>query len=1066
MSTRTRRNRGRSKGGSGTGAAVAVAAALVVGGVVITCTAPGTKPRTRERASASKTRAATAGARPEVVAPAAPTSAPVEATSAPPTHLVVEAPPVPDPAVEEPEVNEATGTGIVDVPGVGHTAWDIESEEPPPFYDETIRFPDDAGVIDVTKAPYNARGDGRTDCSDAIQRALDDYPAKNRIIYLPNGTYLVSHMLSWGPSKRLNPGKEIKGQWGHVHRLTILQGQNRDRTIIKLKDHCEEFQDRGVKKDGKPGDGRPVIYTGGWPAQRFRNAVRNLTIDTGRGNPAAIGMQFNASNQGCIHRVKIVSGDGRGTIGLDIGYCGDHGPASGRHIEIIGFDRGIRSHSMNGMTLWDVALSKQNEVGVHHGGDVLMLRRLRSDNSVPAVIVGPAGYAYLTLDDAQLRGGSADHPAILFQNGHFYARDVKAKGYGLTIENKKRPNRNASGDVAEYSARAPQKLFDNAVSKGLRLPVKYAPEIPWGDIRTEWANVLKYGAFGDGKADDTDGIQKAIDSGAKTVYFPGGHTFNFTEITLRRNVQRLIGCEAYLNGDRVYIRDNTAKAIIVERFHPSWGGGRKPHVYLEDDTTLILRDLVGWRPHHRGTGDLFIEDVCSVAFLERPGTRAWCRFFNYEPNREIGVVNNGGYLWLFGGKTEHDGPKMRFTNGSKSELLGSWWYASHGKVVSRPGIEIINSDATITGHRQFSFGKGRWPEYVVERRGATRKVWSDWNIEFFSARIEDDTPPEPPATVSARSDAADRVELTWPAASDPDSGIGMYRIYRDGELAHTVEDAGTRWTDTGLKENTTYAYAVSAVNWGGTASRGKSVRITTIPDTVPPELRSAFSSPDRAAVTVVFSEPVTPGNARGYRIDNGVTVSSAKPLENPAMVVLATSELATGVRYTLSVKGVSDRASKPNAIAGDATVGFYAAGDGLLGTYFSDKRLQRKAFERVDPQVRFSWGGSPGRGVGNDNWSARWTGTVVPAHSEVYTFYTKSDDGSRLWVDGRQVVGQWRDQGPTEKGGAVALEAGRSYPIRLEFYESAGGAMCELWWQSPSTPKQIVPKESLYSGKQ
>ena len=77
---------------------------------------------------------------------------------------------------------------------------------------EDIRFPADAGVIDVTRPPYRASGDGRTDDTTAIQQALYDYPAKNRIIYLPNGTYLVSDTLRWGPkdarSGRLwRPGK-------------------------------------------------------------------------------------------------------------------------------------------------------------------------------------------------------------------------------------------------------------------------------------------------------------------------------------------------------------------------------------------------------------------------------------------------------------------------------------------------------------------------------------------------------------------------------------------------------------------------------------------------------------------------------------------------------------------------------------------------------------------------------------------------------------------------------------------------------------------------------------------
>lgn len=51
-----------------------------------------------------------------------------------------------------------------------------------------VRFPADAGIVDVTRPPYSAKGDGKTDDTKAIQQALDDHPAGGAIIYLPNGS--------------------------------------------------------------------------------------------------------------------------------------------------------------------------------------------------------------------------------------------------------------------------------------------------------------------------------------------------------------------------------------------------------------------------------------------------------------------------------------------------------------------------------------------------------------------------------------------------------------------------------------------------------------------------------------------------------------------------------------------------------------------------------------------------------------------------------------------------------------------------------------------------------------
>ncbi len=98
----------------------------------------------------------------------------------------------------------------------------------------------------------------------------------------------------------------------------MLQGQTRQGVRIRLPDRAAGFGDAATPK--------AVIWTGKKPAQRFRNSIRNLTVDTGKGNPGAIGIQFVANNQGSMRDVTIVSGDGAGVIGLDLGYTDEQGP--------------------------------------------------------------------------------------------------------------------------------------------------------------------------------------------------------------------------------------------------------------------------------------------------------------------------------------------------------------------------------------------------------------------------------------------------------------------------------------------------------------------------------------------------------------------------------------------------------------------------------------------------------------------------------------------------------------------------------------------------------------------
>nr|MCU0552475.1 PA14 domain-containing protein [Leptolyngbya sp. Prado105] len=57
-----------------------------------------------------------------------------------------------------------------------------------------------------------------------------------------------------------------------------------------------------------------------------------------------------------------------------------------------------------------------------------------------------------------------------------------------------------------------------------------------------------------------------------------------------------------------------------------------------------------------------------------------------------------------------------------------------------------------------------------------------------------------------------------------------------------------------------------------------------------------------------------------------------------------------------------------------------------------------------------------------------------PLYNETYTFFTNTDDGVRLFVNGQQVIDSFVDQAATERRGTIALQAGQRYDIRMEYY--------------------------------
>jgi beta-glucosidase len=127
-------------------------------------------------------------------------------------------------------------------------------------------------------------------------------------------------------------------------------------------------------------------------------------------------------------------------------------------------------------------------------------------------------------------------------------------------------------------------------------------------------------------------------------------------------------------------------------------------------------------------------------------------------------------------------------------------------------------------------------------------------------------------------------------------------------------------------------------------------------------------------------------------------------------------------------------------------------GPGLFAQYYNGNSLSGTPIvTKVDPNVNFNWGGlSPTSGVPATNWSARWTGTINPPTTGTYTFSLTSDDGSRLFINGQQIINNWADQPPTTKTGTVTLNAGQSATIEVDYFQDGGGSQVNLGWQVPN----------------
>lgn len=152
-------------------------------------------------------------------------------------------------------------------------------------------------------------------------------------------------------------------------------------------------------------------------------------------------------------------------------------------------------------------------------------------------------------------------------------------------------------------------------------------------------------------------------------------------------------------------------------------------------------------------------------------------------------------------------------------------------------------------------------------------------------------------------------------------------------------------------------------------------------------------------------------------------------------------------------------------------VGVANGAEGLFGQYYEwsgsppEEPWGTPVLERLDPTVNFNWGnGSPDPSIAANNFAVRWSGEVIIPTSGSYTFHTQTDDGIRVWVNNELLIDNWTDHGNTHDSGAIDLMGGQRYPIKLEYYENGGGAVCQLSWEGPGFSRTTIPSINLWVG--
>jgi beta-glucosidase len=124
---------------------------------------------------------------------------------------------------------------------------------------------------------------------------------------------------------------------------------------------------------------------------------------------------------------------------------------------------------------------------------------------------------------------------------------------------------------------------------------------------------------------------------------------------------------------------------------------------------------------------------------------------------------------------------------------------------------------------------------------------------------------------------------------------------------------------------------------------------------------------------------------------------------------------------------------------------------GLKGEYFANMKLEGSpTLARTDSSVDFAWGDT---GMSREllkNYSARWTGVLVPPVTGDYLIGFTGQDGYRVWVDNDLVTEDWNIHHPastlTKK---IHLEKDHPYAVKIEYFQDVRSAEARFIWSLP-----------------
>jgi MYXO-CTERM domain-containing protein len=259
----------------------------------------------------------------------------------------------------------------------------------------------------------------------------------------------------------------------------------------------------------------------------------------------------------------------------------------------------------------------------------------------------------------------------------------------------------------------------------------------------------------------------------------------------------------------------------------------------------------------------------------------------------------------------------------------------------------------------------------------------------------------------------------------------------------------------------------------GTLAQGPGAYLITNYSPRPPAAVVIAQPADGSAFSVGAAQSVSMSAADAIRVElfvDGVSVGEdTTPADGFAITwtpgagnelrsLVATASFAAASPVSSAPVRVVDRASLRPAQPVATTL------PGLDAEYYEGTWLLLPDFDAL---VAASTGVSDGFSLAargrDDNFGFRFTGYVELPTDGLWTFATVSDDGSRLFIDGAEVLNNDGLHGMQSVSGEIKLAAGK-HALSLAYFENAGGEGLEVFWALGNATLASIPTSALSRG--